>query len=146
MIKSLFEEILYIWNYLLWCHCRCISLHNISLSIDEELRKVPLDGRTEESSLLFFEELIEWISTISIDIYLGKEWKGHSEIELTYTLDRLIGLRLLPSKLCTRKSEDGKIIGTVFLPQGFESFKLRCKSTLGRRIDDEKDFSLIVSE
>ena len=125
---------------------RCISIDNISFSVDEKLGKIPLDSIPEDSSFFSLEELVEWMSIITINVNFRKKRKCHSKIELAGCCHSFIGFRFLIHKLIARKTKNHKIIVWIGVPECFEFFKLWSQTTLGGSIHNEENFSLVVRE
>lgn len=80
-----------------------------------------------------------------IDIDLGKEWECHTEVHLADLLDCLVGFWLLTEKLITGKSEYHEVLMRVGIPEFLELLELWRESALGRSIDNEEDFSLVLT-
>lgn len=60
-------------------------------------------------------------------------------------LDCLVGLRLLTEELIAWKTEHHKFIMRVGIPEFLEFLELWREPTLGGGIDDEENFSLVLT-
>lgn len=93
-----------------WSSGWCISLNNISFSVDEKLGEIPLDIISEDSSFFSLEELIEWMRIITINVNFRKKRKCYSKIHFTNRFHSFIGFGFLIHKLITRKTKNHNII------------------------------------
>lgn len=119
---------------------------DLSVSRNEELLKVPLDGLVaHKARLLFLQPAEDGGGLAAIHIELAEYGECHAIVELAEGLDVIVGAGVLAAELVAGKSEDGELFGVALL-QGlvelFEAFKLRGEATLGRGVHDENDLAL----
>lgn len=86
---------------------RRISLHDLSLSVDEKFGEVPLDAIPHEASSiwLLFEPLPQGVGVIPVHIDLA-EHIILSVVTLGKLLDLSVSAWFLPSKLVGREGQD----------------------------------------
>jgi hypothetical protein len=81
----------------------------------------------------------------SVHIELRKKREGHTKISFADLLHCLVGLWFLTEELIARKSEHHEVIMRVGVPEFLEFLELWCETALGGSIDDEEDFSLVLT-
>lgn len=90
-------------------------LHNLSIPVDQELLKVPLDAlQSQESGLLAFHPFPYRLGFAAVDVRLAQHREADAIVELTKFLDLVVRAWILASELVARKAEDDELVW-VFL-------------------------------
>ena len=79
----------------------------MSVSVDHELCKVPLNPCPEKTALLFLQVHPEWMSFIPVDVYFLEHVKLDA-VTLRKLLDLGVGAWLLGPELIAGEGEDGQ--------------------------------------
>lgn len=96
------------WRQRFWFNGRLKALDDVSVSINQEFCKIPLDITALRSGFILGEIFEQRVSSWSVDFNFGEDRKGHPVIELAEFLDLFICTWLLVTELVTGKSQDFK--------------------------------------
>lgn len=131
--------------------CAGPSIHNLTISSDQELFEIPLDPlQPHDSRFLTLHPFPHGLGRTPIHIRLPQHGEGNAVIHLAELLDGIVVTGILPGKLITREPEDDEVVlvwcRLDLFPQGFETFKLRGEAALRGGVDNEDDFALMLGE
>lgn len=119
------------------------SVDHISLTVNEELFKIPLDAlESQQSSLLRLEEVVHGVLVRSIHVNLLENGESDTVVELAELSDLLISAGFLASKLVGGESNNLKALVVVLFVQCLQTLVLGGESTLGGDIDNEDNLAL----
>ena len=88
---------------------------NIPFTVNQKLRKVPLDGGAQRALLFLLEELIQIAGVLSVYVDLGKARKRRAIVQRSETLNLFDGAGCLVSKLVAGKVENFESLFLVFV-------------------------------
>lgn len=125
-------------------------LHDLPVSANQELLKVPLDAlHAHQARLLALDVLPQRVRIIAVDLRLTEDGEGDAVVDLAELLDLVVGCWLLAAELVAGEAEDDELAwvrGFDLLVERFEAAVLGGEATLGRGVDDEEDFAGVGGE
>ena len=125
---------------------RRVAFDYVALAIDEELGEVPANAAAEEAGLLVFEELVERVGGVAVDVDFAEDGEFDAIVQVTERFDVGVGAGLLMSELIAREAEDFESARVVLGVELLQTFVLRSESALAGGVHDEQDFALVVGE
>jgi hypothetical protein len=124
-----------------------ISVDDVTVLINQELLKVPLDSsEAQQTSLLLLQVDVDGVGVVAVDVDLLKNGESDAVVQLTEGGDLVSGTRLLATKLVAGEADDGESLILVLLVDLLKALVLGSKATLGGDVHDEHDLALKLLE
>ena len=115
---------------------------HISLAVEQEFRKVPLNVFRDDFVFAFLEKLVGRSGIVAVDINFRKDRIGDAVVLIVPFLDRVAFQRLLFSELIARKCEYLEVPVFVLFVYFLQLTELGCQPSVAGRIDDQYHFAV----
>lgn len=113
--------------------------------VEQELGKVPFDGRAKGACQLCLEELEDGVGVSTVDVDLGEDREGSVVRRRRKLEDLLVGAGFLLSKLVAREGQDFESFILVGLIKGLKLGVVDVGlASLGGDVDNDANLSPIV--
>lgn len=154
-LVALLSAFLPLLNFLQYCILQSFWLrrarpppHHFPVAIDEELLKIPFDAlQTHEPRFLALHPLPHWLGVVSVDVGLAQDGEGDTVVELTETLDLLVGAGVLGQELVAGETQDlelVRVLGLDLLVERFQAGVLGGEAALGGGVDRQHHLALVL--
>lgn len=126
---------------------RGVSVNDVSVLVNQELLKIPLDAsEAEQTGLLLLEVDVDGVGIVTVDVDLLENGEGDTVVELAERRDLISRSGLLATKLVAREADDGESLILVLLVDLLEALVLGSEATLGGDVHNENDLALKLLE
>src|SRR5690348_5744426 len=115
-------------------------------TVDQEFGEIPFDRRAQQARLFSLEIVVERMRMDAVDVDLFEH--GKTDVILAFAEIRDVPriAWLLGAKLVAGKAEHGEAARRQLAMQRLQPLILRGEATFARRVDDEQDLPLELSE
>jgi len=123
-----------------------VAVHNIAMSVDEKLFKIPFDACHKKGGFLLLQIKIYRVRIVAIYVDLLHERERDVKFRRAEGLNLRMVARLLRTELIARKSNDDETLVFVFFIEILHSLILTSETALRSHIYNQNDFALQLVE